>query len=116
MSTKNAFKATYHYYLTDAILKEIAKSGEVVGDLFGIGEDTFVTHLYPYSNLLYRCISNETDKSDLEWKESDLFELVSKLAECFLAIALRDEPEMLSANMPDIHEFELDIQRILAIA
>ncbi len=113
MNTKNAVKATYHFYLTQAVLKTIAESGQTVGDIFGIGEDTFVTELYPYSNLLYRCVSEHEANPDCNWKESDIFETVNELAELFMAIVERDTASPLEAHMPDIVEFELDIKRIL---
>ncbi|HAS6097062.1 MULTISPECIES: hypothetical protein [Vibrio] len=112
MSTKNALKAKYHFYFTTAVLKHAEENGISIGDSFGHGEDDFVVDLYPYSNLIYRCV-DELEQAPNRWKESDLFDVVDNLSDCFWGIIEREEHEPMEASMPCLDEFELDIKRSL---
>ncbi|BEI26563.1 hypothetical protein DDN26_14470 [Vibrio cholerae] len=113
MTTKNAFKATYHFYLCTAVLKEMEKRDLNTGDNLGIGEDVFVTELYPYSNLLYRHVNAHTDLPNTHWKESDFYDVCDQLAAFFVDAIEQQETAPLESVMPELDEFELDIQRVL---
>lgn len=115
MAKNVAFKATYHFYFVTEVLSLMKERKDNTGDLFGYGEDDFVTDLYPYSNLIYR-----TTCSDLnpEYRESDIFELMKECAESFWSIIDTDNEafpaEIMETKMPDIGEFELDVKRAIS--
>jgi len=44
--------ATYHHYLSTAVLESLSEE-ESIGDIFGIGEDSFVNELFPFSVCFY---------------------------------------------------------------
>ncbi|OKQ18231.1 hypothetical protein [Vibrio antiquarius] len=114
MSTKNAHKAKYHFYFTTAVLKHAEDNHINIGDCFGYGEDNFVVDLYPYSNLIYRCV-DEIERAPNKWKESELFDLVDNLSDCFWGIIEREGYDEMDTSMPCLDEFELDIKRALNV-
>lgn len=53
--------ASYHYYLTDAVL-ETAKCNTDIDTLFDMGEDSFVTELFQYSVIFYQLVDDVYNK------------------------------------------------------
>jgi hypothetical protein len=107
---KNAIKATTHFYFSQAVLDVARQSEYSIGEIFGIGEDTFVVSLYPYSNLIQRSM-NEGDASEVLY--SKFVDEAEQLAECFWGIVERDGMGEGDTLMPDINEFLLDVNRVL---
>ncbi len=95
-----------------AVLKYAEENNINIGDCFGYGEDDFVVDLYSYSILIHRCV-DEIENAQNKWKESELFDLVDNLSDCFWGIIEREGYDEMSASMPCVDEFELDIKRAL---
>ena len=108
---KSAIKATTHFYFSQAVLSVAQESEHSIGDVFGLAEDTFLVSLYPYSNLIYRAM-NEGEASEALF--STFVDEVDQLAECFWGIVEREGIGQCDTLMPDIDEFLLDVNRVLA--
>lgn len=113
MTTRNASKATYHFYLCTAVLKEMESRNINIGDNFGFAEDTLVTELYPYTNLLYRQVEVLEDTPFSEWNESNLPDVATKLAAFFVDAVERQDEDKLELELPELDEFELDVKHVL---
>ena len=107
---KNAIKATTHFYFAQAVLKAAETNDYSIGDIFDCGEDTFLVSLYPFSNLIHRCLT-EGEASDVLY--SKFIEDAEQLGECFWEIVERDCVDEGCTLMPEIDEFMLDVNRVL---
>lgn len=98
--------AAYHFYFTTEVLKRMpAHIGDNVGDIFSLGEDSFVMELYAISQMLYL----KTDKAHEDghcFIGVPLYELPGILAEKYWSFFEAQDYTKLTAEMPSLNDLE----------
>ncbi len=94
----------YHYFLTEAIIGKLPE-GQNLGDLFGMGEDSFVLALYEHAMAFY-LEGDRLFRAGGDFPGVVVYDITDELAECFWAM-VEDLEEL-----PEVDAFALDVARV----
>ena len=97
--------ATYHYYLCDAVLKALPE-GHTVGDLFGLGEDEFISEMYQYSKAFYLYV-DQLWNNGAQFSGVVVYDVCESLADLFVSTSAELE------ELPELDAFKLDLVRVM---
>lgn len=95
----------YHYFFADAILNSIP-NGDNIGDIFGMGQDSFVMELYPLTEAFWLKVDS-LYQSGHDFKGVIVYDLMDKVAECFWLSVVN------CGGIPSVDDFVLELGNVV---
>jgi len=114
LSIKNndaAVDAMYLHYFAEEVIKQ---SPDSIGDLFGIGEDCFVLELFPFAQLINKCVDIALE-DDRHLSGVFVYDAMEELAGLFIALIMRNNLSAvpMAYEMPKLDQFELAVVQVV---